>query len=139
MIEIAARGRFAHRELKVAVELVAEEYAAQVAGQAPGIILRATQVDVVESLRAFLPEERIFQFAFAVLRAEKETEGVLGIHRHAAEPAANSHAAIDLKALRSVRINQFQRAGALRLLAVLPCIGINTAISLEEIVEIHDE
>ena len=132
-----ACSRLAKRELHVAVELVAHERAARIIAQAPRVIAKCPQVDVVKLLRGVLAKHRILQLGRAVFAAEKETKRVLGVGGHPAEPSANSHATIFLKTGLPVRADHFQRTRAFPLTTIVFCVGKNAGLLVEQVVHLH--
>src|SRR5206468_3035919 len=83
----AALALVAHQQLRIARELIAQENSLRVALEAPGIVLEGAQVEGIELARSVLAKDFEAQFARAVILAEVEPEGVLGIIRAAAESA----------------------------------------------------
>src|SRR5436190_21392775 len=106
MIEVAALGWLAHRELRIASELIPQANEPVIAQKAPRIILERAQVKGVVGIRAALvSKSRVIEFGSAVLLSEEKPERVLRIVRAAAEPATNAQTGIDVKSFCAVRIN----------------------------------
>jgi hypothetical protein len=122
----AAFGRLALGQLSVAGKLVAQGDEPIVPLKTPGVVFEGAQIKTVEgSGSALTGKSGELEFGGSVLLAEKEAEGVFGIAGASAITAADADTAIDVEALRAVRINQFNGSGPLPRGAIPARVGIN--------------
>src|SRR3990172_6712524 len=130
-VVIAAAGiRHAHVTLAIAGKNIAEHgvMPASIASFAfvrPGIILACPQVNLVEFAGALIAEQGEIQIRLTVHFAEKEPEGVLGIVRMAAPAAADAQAAIYLKSLAAIGIEQLDRCRSFPFQAAAKGVHVN--------------
>ena len=80
--------------LQIAAEDFAQERVLHVAVGRPGVVLLGAKVEHVELVDALVAEQRVVELAVAVLAAEVEAEGVLGIEVVAAVAAADPQARV---------------------------------------------
>ena len=125
-----------HRQLQVAIELVAQKGRPGITAEAPGVILKSAQIKAGELLPTGFAEERILQFRLAIFVAKEQSEGVFWVDGQPAEPAANANAAIDLELTFSVRMQHFERTRALGFAALLTGIGIDAVLFAKHV--FHD-
>src|SRR5690606_2968427 len=76
--------------------------------ESPRVVLARAEIDLVELVRALAAEERILEASGAVLLAEEEAEGVLGISVASAESAADAQTGIDAEAFLAVGVDQLR-------------------------------
>src|SRR5262249_47731362 len=133
MIEGPVRRGLAQDELRVAAEDVARAGHDGVALEGPRIILHRAQVELVEGIRSLGAEQRVVQLVRAVVLAEEEPEGVLRIVSAAAISAADAQAAVDLKTLRAVGIDEFDGGVALEGALVPAGVGVDARDVVEEV------
>ena len=69
----------AHRELRVAAELVAQEDPAAVALEAPRVVLERAQIDAVELVRPVVAEERDTELGAPYSSRKKKRKACLGL------------------------------------------------------------
>ena len=140
MIVIAAGGGLAERAHEIARENVADEVRIRAGEIGPRVILRGAQVHHVVLGGAVVAEELIAEFSAAVLVAEEEAEGVLGVVAVAREVAADAKAAVLLEAgLRGVGIDQLHAARALPGVAIVVGIHIDAGGGVEDVGQIRDD
>src|SRR6266850_4919956 len=140
VVEIATFRWLALCYLCVARELVAQRDESVIPLKAPRVVFERPEIESVESVRsALVCEQRIFQLGCSILRAKKEAKGMLRIGGASAEAAADAQSGIDMKALRSIRVNEFNGCGALPINAVLTGVCVNTGHRIEQVSGIrHD-
>src|SRR5262249_35315311 len=97
VVEVAALALPAHGQLGVARELVAQAGEAGAPVEAPGVVLGGAQVGVVEAGGgAVAAHDGVIEGGVAVIVAEIEVEGVLGVVALAAVAAADADAGVGL-------------------------------------------
>ena len=81
MDEAATGRRLIHGQLGVAAPQFAQERVGAVAAEGPGIVLGRLDVELVEAgdRGVVALEDRVVEFAGAVLATEEDAEGVFGI------------------------------------------------------------
>ena len=137
MEKVAAIARLAHRDLRIAAPLIADEIVLFLPSPVPRGNLIAAQIELVANRRALRAEHWILKLRRTVIAAEKQTQRVFRVARIAARSAADSDAAIYLKTGRAVRFDQLDRSSALPLFAVLLWVIVDTALFVEETVQRH--
>ena len=99
----------------------------------PRIILRRSQIHLVEAIGAFVAEERIFEFPGAVNLPEEQTESVFEGIRIPSKPTANSQTSAHLKPLAAIRVNQLHRSITFPLFALSSGISVNAISGVSQI------
>jgi len=139
MVEPAAGVRPAHGPLDVPAEHFAQErvLGAGVARiEAPGVVLRGAQVEVVELCDALVVEERILQLRDAVVGSEEQPERVLRIAAAAAESSSNAQPRVDLKPFRPIGTQQLHRNGTLPCTSFAARVDVDAALRVEQVRQI---
>ena len=104
-------GMPAHVELCLARALLAHEGVriAVSRREAPRVILRGAEIELVKFLRSTPAKQRVLQLRFPIVPAEEKMEAVLRIIRVAGKTAANPNAAIYLKLITAIRLQRVRR------------------------------
>ena len=139
MTKLAPGGRLPHGQLQVPVELIPQKDRPVLVPDVPRVVLECSQVEIVKRPSTGVAEEWKIQFGRAVGVAKEQPEGVLGIVRTPTETATDSDAAVDLKTLCAVRLDEFDGAGAFGLAAVPLCVGIDAGLPVEQVIQIHHD
>jgi hypothetical protein len=137
-VEEAAVGRdLAHVDLRVAHPLVADVVRAR-DPEAPRLVVARAQAKLVEARDRRVGEQRVLELGRPVVGLERQPQRLLQV-LHAAEPALDARAAVDLKAGRAVGKNQLGRSAALPLAAAPARVRIDSVLGAEEIVDVHHD
>ena len=137
MVKVAAFTRLALGQLRIARELVTESDEPVVAFEAPGVVLECAQIKAVETIGTALASEGgELQFTGPVFLAEKEAKGVFGIAGTAAVTAPDADARVDVKALGSIRINQFDGRRSFPVAAVIAGVGVDAGRRVKKVPQV---
>src|SRR5439155_24803026 len=140
MIKVAAFGRVALGQLRVAGKLVAQTDEPLVSFETPRVVFKGAQIESVKRIHTALAGKgRIMEFGRPVFLPEEKAERVFRISSAPAVSAADADAGIDLKSFRAVGINQFNRSRSFPCPAVLARVCMNARRRVKQISQIRHE